>query len=456
MTIALEQPASGVEFSADGTVAHLLLGSDVLLRVRTADFTLSGPLARQRGSDPEVSTAATTSDGRKAFIPTKDRQSLSVVDLWNNEERATVEVGHTVGDGTVLPGDLQYATVLRDEHRVALIGVGTHEIEGEIIDGIGQAPHSIITSHDGTLAFVNNKDSNDVSVIELSTQSVISRIPTGAEPTAIAVDPSGRQLWVCCRGSRELQVFLLPDRTPAARPEQMPRTEVAVLGMTHRRHRTSDTWNLQHVEQTIRNYRPEVICVEIPPNRWLKTATDYAERSVVEDTRARVFPEYTDVVMPLTKSDDLGGTFIIEPCAGWTHEMNALRRARIAEFENDERFAKAAAAYARDSASAREATAAVTDTDDPRVIHSSEYDEATRQRYEPYDRYLNHHIGPGGWTNINQAHWDLIEAAIRRHPGKRVLVTFGAGHKYWILDQLRKLPWVEIVDVEEYLPEPSK
>ncbi len=71
-----------------------------------------------------------------------------------------------------------------------------------------------------------------------------------------------------------------------------------------------------------------------------------------------------------------------------------------------------------------------------------------------YEHHLNEVIGPpGGWTYINEEHFALISAAISKHPGKRVLITFGAGHKYWFLERLRHMPTVQLMDVLPYLPE---
>ena len=57
----------------------------------------------------------------------------------------------------------------------------------------------------------------------------------------------------------------------------------------------------------------------------------------------------------------------------------------------------------------------------------------------PYNRLFNDDLGPGGWDNINAAHYALIEAYLNEHSGEgqRVLITFGAWHKYWLLDRLR-------------------
>ena len=36
--------------------------------------------------------------------------------------------------------------------------------------------------------------------------------------------------------------------------------------------------------------------------------------------------------------------------------------------------------------------------------------------------------------------------------GRRILITFGAGHKYWFLEQLRQRSDVKLLDLRRYLP----
>ena len=76
---------------------------------------------------------------------------------------------------------------------------------------------------------------------------------------------------------------------------------------------------------------------------------------------------------------------------------------------------------------------------DPLKIHTDRYDAIVKRGLEPYNRLFNDDLGPGGWDNINRAHYQLIASALDRHKGqgKRFLIMFGAWHKYWLLERLR-------------------
>ncbi len=233
--------------------------------------------------------------------------------------------------------------------------------------------------------------------------------------------------------------------------EAQPVTEVLVLGMIHGGHRDSALWGLDQLRETIRRIRPDVVCAEIPPDRWPAVWREYTEEGTISDSRVLRFPEYTDVLLPLKQ--EMG--FEVEGCAAWTQGMSDARRQKLQDLETLPELADLNAEFQRreKEVEARHAAEPIAE-DDPRIIHSTAYDERTRESLAAYDELLNEYLGPGGWTNINRSHWLLIEEALGRHQGQRVLITFGAGHKYWFLDRLRERADVRLSDVGPYLALP--
>lgn len=90
--------------------------------------------------------------------------------------------------------------------------------------------------------------------------------------------------------------------------------------------------------------------------------------------------------------------------------------------------------------------------DDPVYIHSDAYDQRYKATAALYDEYQNDMIGPGGWTNINVEHYRNVDRTIREYRGKRILITFGAGHKYQLLERLRARTDVLLVSPLDVLP----
>lgn len=434
---------------------RLLVSVEEVARLRLLDtrqFRLTGEYATGKRPFPP----AFTSDGRKAFVPSYDDGTVTIIDLWNQRVAATIPIGPKLSGGVVLPGDIEYAVAVRGQDRIAFVSTAEHREVDSLREGIGQGPFSVVAAPDGRYLFVNNTGSHDVSVIELGSEPgarrVVARVPVGEIPIVLAVHPSGDTLWVSCEGAHRLHILSIPKASPPARVEPAAPTQVAVLGMIHGEHRRSSRWGLLAVRETLRRLAPDVVCAEIPPDRWPTVWKDFAERGVIEDARIKVFPEYTDVLLPLAA--ELG--FAIEPCAAWTKEMSDLRDARLKQYEHDPAVAAQRAEYERRAkeVESRHAAQPIAE-DDPRVIHSDLYDARTKEELALYDQYQNEWIGPGGWTHINQAHFRLIDKALQRHRGKRVVITFGAAHKYWFVEQLRARPDMKLLEVAPFLPAPE-
>ncbi|NQX94988.1 MAG: hypothetical protein HRT64_08745 [Erythrobacter sp.] len=209
-------------------------------------------------------------------------------------------------------------------------------------------------------------------------------------------------------------------------------TRVYVLGMIHSGHLTSETYSLGVLEAAIRKAKPDVILTEIPPDRIAKAISSFSETDEITEPRAAVFPEYTDVVFPLSRELD----FEILGTAGWTREMADNRREALRRIEA---APERAVQWAEHIQARREFSRRLAGRgDDPSFIHTDEFDQLVEAGYTPYQRYFDADLGPGGWTQINDAHTALITAALDAITGQGLtaLVTFGSAHKYKILQSL--------------------
>lgn len=397
---------------------------------------------------------AATSDFRKAFVPGLDDGTVTIIDLYGDRVLETIQVGTMPTGGVVLPGDEEYAVVVRGDDVIRIINTASHQIVRDVREGVGDSPFSITISPTGRLAFVNNTASHTVSVFEVQDWQLVGTINTPELPIVMAVHPSGASLWVSTEEEDFLTVYEIPDDdrgfrdNPADRPDPTgPITQVAVMGIIHGTHRTSRLWGIPRSCRPSRHFAPDVICTEIAPDRW-KWIEEGLEGNRVTDPRVQRFPEYVDDGAILPRMDELG--YQVEPCAGWSQEMSDSRGVVIADFNSD---AERKAEYdARVEAAVAALGTPSLPADDPRYIHSAEYDAGQKAGLAIYDQVQNDLIGPGGWTNINVAHYREIDRVIKAHHGERILITFGGGHKYWILEQLRRRDDVEILELGPYLP----
>lgn len=231
-------------------------------------------------------------------------------------------------------------------------------------------------------------------------------------------------------------------------PEQ-PKNEVLVMGMIHSGHLTDSVYTTAYVEKLIREINPDYILTEIPPDRFEAAIEGFKRDDSISEPRVMRFPEYTDVVFPLTKEMD----FEIIPTAGWTRPMALERSQKLRDIrENPDRKAdwEAYTSANRRSDSVYRATGK---RNDPYFIHTDEYDRIQDIGLQVYNKLFNVELGLGGWDNINIAHYWHIEKALEKHryEGKRILITYGAGHKGWFLRELRKRDDIELLDMKPFL-----
>ena len=386
--------------------------------------------------------ADVTHDGVLAFVPNRDEDSVSVIDLLNGVEVARVAVCHQPQGGSLSADEVSYIVACGGSDEIRFINTASFEVTGTITEGLGPRPFAVAVSEDGRWAFANNAGGTDLSVIDLASRRVVTHIEAGEQPIVMRVQ--GDRLYVASEVSNTLHVIGLPA-APSA--DIGKKNEVIVLGMIHDSFKSSRRYSLDVLRQTIRAIGPDFVLAEIPPNRMDAALKGFVETGRVTERRTLVFPEYVDVLFPLTREMD----FRIIGVAAWNRHMNSYRSAARRRLRNDPAMAHA---WSDDKEANTEFRAALGGRgDDPRFIHSAEYDEITRRAFVPDVDYFNDALGPGGWKNINEGHYRLIAQALDRHrgEGRRFLITFGASHKYWILDQLRKRGDIILLDPLDFL-----
>ncbi len=116
------------------------------------------------GCDSTVILHLNISDhGQKAYIPSQDSDSLSVIDLATN----TVVYKMAAGDG----------------------------------------PNGISVSPDGNRVYVSNGNSNTISVINTHTNSVVSTIPVAGSPKTLRCSPDGSKVYIAIPNSNSISVI---------------------------------------------------------------------------------------------------------------------------------------------------------------------------------------------------------------------------------------------------------
>ncbi|MEM7299007.1 MAG: hypothetical protein AAF391_12165 [Bacteroidota bacterium] len=228
------------------------------------------------------------------------------------------------------------------------------------------------------------------------------------------------------------------------------RNEVLVLGMIHGSHRTQPEYSTEVLKEMIRKIDPDVILTEIPPDRFPIAVKEFQETDTIKEPRVIRFPEYVDVIFPLSKEMK----FVMIPTAGWTKEMADARREKLREISQDSTRKEEWSEYQAANQLTDSLMKASGRRYDPYWIDTEEYDNIYEIRLETYNRLFNEELGAGGWDNINQSHYSYIANALDSlsNQGKRILITYGAGHKGWFLRALKKRDDIRLLTLKELVP----
>ncbi len=238
----------------------------------------------------------------------------------------------------------------------------------------------------------------------------------------------------------------------AQEPVEENKNTVVVFGMIHGGHTTSEHYSIDFLKRAINAVDPDYVITEIPPDRLANAARGFERDGAVSEPRVARFPEYVDALFPLSRELD----FKIIPAAAWTEGMAAYRRDALNAIENAPARAEDWKAY---EAAIEKMEIAIGDRgDDPFFIHTEEYDRITKLGLAPYATLFANDLGRGDWERINAAHYALIDAALNNHQyeGARILITFGAGHKYWFLEKLRAREDINLIDPALFLRDATR
>ncbi len=237
-TIPVPQgPPQMVTFAPDGTRAYvsvykndvsgyntdLTMNHIVFLDTRTDSVIRAVPV----GKGPYA--AATTSDGRRLYVPFYDEDYLDVIDTDTGTlvtRIPTAPSPHWIA----MNGDSGFGYVTNHfSDVITVLNLRTNSVVTTI--PVGRGPHSLEMSPDGTRVAVVNYVSDNVSIIDTATNAVIRSVPGGgAGPQDIAYAPDGRHFYTANVDDGTVSVVDVATGTVTARiaTGESP-TSVAVL-----------------------------------------------------------------------------------------------------------------------------------------------------------------------------------------------------------------------------------
>lgn len=227
------------------------------------------------------------------------------------------------------------------------------------------------------------------------------------------------------------------------------RNEVIVLGTIHSQHKTAVEYSLTELKAIIKAINPDYILAEIPPDRFRIANKQFQETGSITEPRVLQYPEFSEVVFPLSKEM----SFIIKPVSAWTEDMANAREAKLEALKFDKKRAQDWRTYQEARANSSKLFQKNITNFSPEIIHTDDFDTILEVELSVFKKLFNDDLGKGGWENINQAHYKLIDKELNKIKcqGKRVLIMFGAGHKGWLKRKLKTRTDISLKNVLDIL-----
>jgi YVTN family beta-propeller protein len=167
---------------------------------RLSDKSYTKQRSAETGNRPYA--AELSPDGRTLAVSNWGGESVSLIDPETLKERARIKTGSHPNEMTWdRAGRLFVANSGSNSVSVIENGKVTETIKTSLDPQalVGSTPDAVVISRDGKRMYVANADNNDVAVINIAEKGdskTLGFIPTGWYPTALAISPDDRKLFV--------------------------------------------------------------------------------------------------------------------------------------------------------------------------------------------------------------------------------------------------------------------
>ncbi|MDR0560655.1 MAG: beta-propeller fold lactonase family protein [Prevotellaceae bacterium] len=166
---------------------------------------------------------AVDTEKKTAYTLLTTAKSIAVTDLESNETLQKIKLNNNPDGILISPdGSVLYVSCGKAKGEVKIIALPEKKITATVETG-GHTPQGMALSVDGQKLYVANRFSNNVAVIDLTQNKVISEITTVREPRSICISSDGKTLAVAnflpaqssCDSAVAAQITLinLPDNT---------------------------------------------------------------------------------------------------------------------------------------------------------------------------------------------------------------------------------------------------
>ncbi|HEY0365431.1 MAG TPA: YncE family protein [Pyrinomonadaceae bacterium] len=169
---------------------------------------------------------ALTDDNKRLYVSMPQVNQVAVIDIPTWKVIANVDAGATP-TRVALQHDERYLWVGNDSDSasgVTVIDTATNKIAAQLKTGLGH--HEIAFGNDDQLAFITNKQSGTVSLIDIRKLAVLKDLKAGSQPAAIAFSPLSQTAYVANEGDGTIAAISTTKQDVVSRIQTDPGVRV--------------------------------------------------------------------------------------------------------------------------------------------------------------------------------------------------------------------------------------
>ena len=213
--------------------------------------------------------------------------------------------------------------------------------------------------------------------------------------------------------------------------QNQKKAEVFVLSTLHQFHGESKFYSFEKLAEIVKKFNPDIIAVELTP-KDLETRKEQKTKQ-----------EYQKSIFPIAEKYKLVPLEPAEP--KFSELLNFVRDASKELNEKSPEKAEAFSVYSN----------ALYDYlfkkwDSPLSVNSGETDALFEVKHK-FQEALFGEKEVKGWEGWNQHFLDVILQTAKENPGKKILVTVGVEHGYWLRKHLKESGAVKLLKPEDIL-----
>lgn len=204
----------GMAITPNGEYLYVAGGNTVVTVVKTSTNQIDTSIT-VAGSNA-LKAVAITPNGDYAYVADQGAYKVFVIAIATNTVTATITLPNNYLPEIIAitpDGAYAYVTLAGSANKVYVIETANNTVVANI--PVGTGPVGVAITPDGTYAYVANINSNDLSVIQVSDNTVVTTIDLAGSPSprAVAITPNGAYVYVGYVGLSEVGVIGTANNT---------------------------------------------------------------------------------------------------------------------------------------------------------------------------------------------------------------------------------------------------